>query len=57
MATGGGKGSVGEWQRAMGIDWTDVRLELAEAVPPAYTEYLGGYLMAHLRTTTEGVAA
>jgi DNA (cytosine-5)-methyltransferase 1 len=38
---GGGKGSVAQWQEAMGIDWTDVRKEIAEAIPPAYTEFIG----------------
>jgi len=42
---GGGKGSVAEWQRAMGITWTGVRKEIAEAIPPAYTEYIGGLVM------------
>lgn len=42
---GGGKGSVNEWQGAMGIDWTGTRKELAEAIPPAYTEYIGKFLM------------
>ena len=42
---GGGKGSVAEWQQAMGIDWTDVRIEIAEAIPPAYTEYIGTQLL------------
>jgi hypothetical protein len=46
---GGGKGSVAEWQQAMGIDWTDVRTELAEAIPPAYTEYVGTHLLARIR--------
>lgn len=46
---GGGKATVPEMQQAMGIDWTDVREELTEAIPPAYTEYIGGHLMAHLR--------
>lgn len=32
---------------AMGIDWMS-RKELAQAIPPAYTEHIGGYLMAHL---------
>lgn len=50
---GGGKGSVSEWQAAMGIDWTDDRRELAEAIPPAYTEYIGRALLQHVR----GVAA
>ena len=34
------------WQMAMGIDWIDTRHKLAEAIPPAYTEYIGRYLMA-----------
>jgi DNA (cytosine-5)-methyltransferase 1 len=31
-------------REAMGIDWM-TRDELAESIPPAYTEYLGGFLM------------
>jgi hypothetical protein len=46
---GGGKGSVVQWQKAMGIDWTDNRKSIAEAVPPAYTEYVGTQLLAHIR--------
>jgi hypothetical protein len=42
---GGGKGSVAEWQAAMGIDWTEDRQAIAEAIPPAYTEYLGLQMM------------
>jgi hypothetical protein len=38
---GGGKGSVAEMQAAMGITWTDVHEELTEAIPPAYTRYIG----------------
>lgn len=38
---GGGKATVAEMQQAMGITWTDVREELTEAIPPAYTEWLG----------------
>jgi DNA (cytosine-5)-methyltransferase 1 len=34
---------------AMGIDWPVSRRELANAIPPAYTEHIGGYLMAELR--------
>lgn len=47
---GGGKGTTAEWQAAMGIDWTDDRICLAEAIPPAYTEYLGAQLFAHIAT-------
>lgn len=38
---GGGKGTVAEMQAAMDIAWTDVHEELTEAIPPAYTEYIG----------------
>lgn len=42
---GGGKGSVSEWQQAMGIDWTSDRVEIAEAIPPAYTEHIGAQML------------
>jgi hypothetical protein len=45
---GGGKGSVAEWQAAMGIDWTEDRKAIAEAIPPAFGSYIGGQLMTHL---------
>ncbi|MCF2533715.1 DNA methylase [Yinghuangia soli] len=45
---GGGKGTVAQWQTAMGIDWTDVRRELAEAIPPAYTDHIGRAVAAQL---------
>lgn len=41
---GGGKGSVSQWQAAMGIDWTDDRKGIAEAIPPAYTTFIGRQL-------------
>jgi hypothetical protein len=31
----------------MGIDWCN-REELAEAIPPSYTEYVGKYLAAEV---------
>jgi len=37
-------------QRAMGIDWMTLE-ELSEAIPPAYTEFIGTQLMAHLKAT------
>jgi hypothetical protein len=43
---GGGKGTVPEWKRAMGIDWTDNRKSIAEAIPPAYTRWVGERLLA-----------
>lgn len=51
---GGGKGSVAQWQKAMGIDWTNVRVEIAEAIPPAYTVYIGSLIESFLQ---EGMAA
>jgi DNA (cytosine-5)-methyltransferase 1 len=45
---------VGVWriplevqQAAMGVDWMTLA-ELSEAVPPAYTEHLGGQLLTHI---------
>lgn len=35
------------WPAAMGIDWMTTA-ELAEAIPPAYTEFVGEYLMAEV---------
>ncbi|MFJ1644948.1 DNA methylase [Streptomyces sp. NPDC088258] len=48
--SGGGKASVPEMQTAMGITWTDVREELTEAIPPAYTQFIGTGLLAQLGT-------
>lgn len=45
---GGGKGTVDQWRDAMGIDWTRVRRSLAEAIPPAYAEYVGAQLLKAL---------
>ncbi|MFF3206649.1 DNA methylase [Streptomyces sp. NPDC002962] len=51
---GGGKPSVPELQAAMDIGWTDVREELTEAIPPAYSQWIGA---AFLAQTQAGVAA
>ena len=48
---GGGKGAVHQWQDAMGIYHTDDRRELAEAIPPAYTEHIGKQLIKYLKET------
>lgn len=45
---GGGKGSVTEWQAAMGIHWTADRKAIAEAIPPAYTQFIGRQLLAQV---------
>lgn len=48
---------VGAWDEplerqkaAMGVDWPITVRELSEAIPPAYTEWIGAQLLAHLRT-------
>lgn len=43
---GGGKATVAEMQHALGIDWTGEREELTEAIPPAYTEWIGRHFPA-----------
>lgn len=36
-----------EASEAMGIDWM-TRDEMTQAIPPAYTEHIGSYLLAHI---------
>jgi DNA (cytosine-5)-methyltransferase 1 len=42
--------SVADAQDAMGIDWMTRWDDLADAVPPAYTQHIGEQLLAHLAT-------
>jgi hypothetical protein len=42
---GGGKGEIAEMQHALGINWTSERKELTEAIPPAFTEYIGRHFL------------
>ncbi|WP_181727483.1 DNA cytosine methyltransferase [Streptomyces sp. PT12] len=46
--SGGGKATVEEMQAAMGITWTSTREELTEAIPPAYTEWIGRAFLARV---------
>jgi DNA (cytosine-5)-methyltransferase 1 len=46
--------NIGEWkvpkelqQKAMDINWMDVS-ELSQAIPPAYTKFIGSQILAHL---------
>lgn len=48
---GNGRGAgdtVRVWQKAMGIDWM-TRPELAQAIPPAYSHFIGHQVMRWLR--------
>ncbi|HSX21340.1 MAG TPA: DNA cytosine methyltransferase [Gaiellaceae bacterium] len=43
-----GHATLDEHKAAMGVDWLVTSGELSEMVPPAYTEYIGAQLLAHL---------
>ena len=45
---GGGKATVEECREGLGIDWSWDRAQLVEAIPPAYTEFIGMYLLTHV---------
>lgn len=44
----GNAGGREHWASAMGIDWM-THAEMAEAIPPAYTQHIGEQLLVHLR--------
>lgn len=45
---GGYQGTIAEKREAMGVDWMGAG-ELNQAIPPAYCEFIGRYLLAELR--------
>lgn len=50
-----GKGVAQASREVMGIDWM-LRTELDQAIPPAYTEFIGKQLLDHLRHRTDTVS-
>lgn len=53
--TRGYKGTGPEYREAMGMDW-GTKAEIAQAIPPAFTEHIGSYLIAEVNRRA-GVAA
>ncbi len=51
QVTGGGNCTIAAARDAMGIEWMN-KGELNEAVPPAYTRYIGNFILHHLRSGT-----
>jgi len=41
-------GTMKEWEDAMGIHWMTKKQTLAEAIPPAYSEYLGKQIIRYI---------
>ena len=44
---------LGTASKAMGIDWMSLA-ELGEAIPPAYTEWIGAHLIQHIKQREAG---
>ena len=48
------KGSIQKtWEYAMGIDWMKTKKEIAESIPPAYTEYIGKQLIEFINQNSK----
>jgi len=56
QVTGGGNCSMANARQAMGIDWMTKKVELNEAIPPAYTEYLGRQILRAVKRAKRSAA-
>ncbi len=54
MTVTGHFSNIGKARLAMGIDWM-TQAELAQAIPPAYTKYIGEHILAHLQRSPEPI--
>lgn len=52
MSIAGHAAPIAKAREVMGIDWT-TREELAEAIPPRYSEYIGRQMFAHINPEQE----
>lgn len=52
QVTGGGNCTLAAARAAMGIDWM-TKTEINEAIPPAYTRFIGEQLLLHLSNSRE----
>jgi len=52
QVTGGGNCTMDNARDAMGIDWM-TKNEINEAIPPAYTQFVGRQLLRHLLADQE----
>lgn len=56
QVTGGGNCTLAAARAAMGIDWM-TKGEINEAIPPAYTQYVGEQLLRHMAETEQAPLA
>lgn len=56
--TGKGRraGTSQRWAEIMGIDWPMAQRELSEAIPPAYSEFIGRAAIAHIEQSRREAA-
>lgn len=55
VMTRGEKPTIAQAREIMGIDWMTTA-EISQAIPPAYTEHIGGYLLAEVKRRAKAAA-